>query len=386
PTPQTTYPPLLIIDDAHELPVTTLDFLVMQTQRPTHGVTGLRFMLCGDDLLLQKLAELPISHETLAHQFHQLTLSPLSLTEMMEYLTKRLSLTQQSLSSAQWHQIHQLADGHIETMLVLAKKMQRDRFANKITSFRRDKVSWWHWLMIGLFFILLTAVLWWGYQANQLPAAAIKSIPSHYQLTTAQLKNIPATALPDANNETISHMNRQPESKVDESEAAMRARQQQLDLIKQELALILIDRKINYVDISKTGFLAMNQKHAQRVGYKESILRAMGEAQLMQAHLAMVQTKKNEVAQRPSGYTIQLLATHNEQALLDFIVQHQLEEQTRYFAMLREGERWYVLTFGQYTTLQAAQRALSTLPAALRAAKPWPRSLASIQVTHTKKE
>lgn len=299
-------------------------------------------------------------------------------------------------TTVQLQKAHQFVDGHINTMRLLTKKIQSETNGCPTVSTKQKNALSSRWIVISLFILMgmiLGGVVPWLMNVKSLgsrvlfqlstivqPTEQLKQTSSNieHESTQSSLKNPVVSTSPSVD----SH---QPDNTMESNKSAMLARQQQLELIKQELALIVMDRKINYVDISRSGFLAMTQKRAQRFGYKESVLRAMRQAQLMQAHLTMVTSKQPTVA-LPSGYTIQLLGTHNQSALLEFIQQHQLNEQTRYFTTLRQGKPWYVLTFGQYPTLQAAQNALSTLPSTLRVAKPWPRSFNSIQVINTDEE
>ena len=83
-------------------------------------------------------------------------------------------------------------------------------------------------------------------------------------------------------------------------------------------------------------------------------------------------------ASRPAGnYALQILGTRSESSAKAFVSKNGSEY--RYFKKLHQGQPLYVVTYGQFSSRAAAQAAIKSLPAAVQAGKPWPRSFASIQ-------
>ena len=83
-------------------------------------------------------------------------------------------------------------------------------------------------------------------------------------------------------------------------------------------------------------------------------------------------------ASRPAGhYALQILGTRSESSAKAFVSKNGGEY--RYFKKLHQGQALYVVTYGQFSSRAAAQAAVKSLPAAVQAGKPWPRSFASIQ-------
>jgi DamX protein len=83
--------------------------------------------------------------------------------------------------------------------------------------------------------------------------------------------------------------------------------------------------------------------------------------------------------QNPNDYTLQILGAHDELTLQRFLVEYPLEQiavfETRY-----RGKDWYVLLHGIYPNRQQALAALEKLSPMLRQkTQPWTRKLASIQ-------
>jgi DamX protein len=384
--PVSSSPSLLIIDDAHTLPMAALDFLIGEVERQAAQDNGLRIMLCGSDMLSHRLGELSITDEALEQRFHHLHVTPLSLAEMREYLTKRLLYREQSLSSAQWHQIHQLAEGHMDTMLAIAKKMLQEP-QSAVTTPRRLPRRAIAFVTVSL--ISLAVILSWGYyflsesgeqthDTVALSAGEMSSPISSESMTTSQSLSTQPQTMPSATSAVVLQEAEAGASALSERDIYLR--QQRLALIKQELASIIADRKIHYVKLSEQGFLAMSKHRAQRVGYKQTLLQNLRRQRLQQVHDAHLPNPNKSTVTLPVGYTIQLLGTHSKPALLEFMAQHQLNERGAYYVTLREGQLWYLLTLGQHPTIEAARKALQTLPPALRQTKPWVRSFASIEV------
>jgi DamX protein len=79
-------------------------------------------------------------------------------------------------------------------------------------------------------------------------------------------------------------------------------------------------------------------------------------------------------------YSLQLLGSRNEKAVLKFIEEYRLElSDTAYYKGSFKETEWFVLLYGLYPSREAAISARDTLPKPLRKSKPWPRSLESVQ-------
>lgn len=84
-------------------------------------------------------------------------------------------------------------------------------------------------------------------------------------------------------------------------------------------------------------------------------------------------------AQDPMYYTVQLLGSSNQGAVLRFIRDHHLEQQAAYFAQRRNGQLWYTVVYGSFPDRPAARQALGRLPAAIDRASPWIRRFKDVQ-------
>ena len=82
-------------------------------------------------------------------------------------------------------------------------------------------------------------------------------------------------------------------------------------------------------------------------------------------------------SQAPGRYVVQVLGTGVEANAQAFVRLQGAEY--HYFKKLLQGKPIYVVTYGSFTTRAAAQSAISNLPAKVKAGKPWPRTVASVQ-------
>jgi|GEM_PF-1758706 len=85
------------------------------------------------------------------------------------------------------------------------------------------------------------------------------------------------------------------------------------------------------------------------------------------------------VREQPDGhYTIQVLAAGSPDTVLQYMRQHDLDEQGHLVRTQRQGNDWYLVLVGSHADRDAARDAIEDLPDAVRAAGPWVRSIESV--------
>jgi DamX protein len=82
--------------------------------------------------------------------------------------------------------------------------------------------------------------------------------------------------------------------------------------------------------------------------------------------------------QEPSRYVIQLVGTRNAAAAGKFVDDHKLGSNGAWFVTSHKNKPWFVVVYGMYPDKVSARAAIKTLPEALRAGSPWPRSVANV--------
>ncbi|SBS29710.1 hypothetical protein MAQ5080_01479 [Marinomonas aquimarina] len=81
----------------------------------------------------------------------------------------------------------------------------------------------------------------------------------------------------------------------------------------------------------------------------------------------------------PNRYTLQLLGTHNQDTVQEFIRDQGSLDAFSYFHALHNGRDWYVVVYGEYRNRSEAIAAVENLPQGLRQLNPWARSVRGIQ-------
>lgn len=85
------------------------------------------------------------------------------------------------------------------------------------------------------------------------------------------------------------------------------------------------------------------------------------------------------LAQKPTSYTLQIVGLRSEEGIKKFVEKHRLSGQIAYFRKMRGGAPWFSVLYGIYPDKKSAMVAIKTLPQALQKSGVWPRSLKSIQ-------
>lgn len=101
---------------------------------------------------------------------------------------------------------------------------------------------------------------------------------------------------------------------------------------------------------------------------------------------ALIQLNKRQLhdaaylKQLPASYwTIQLIGAHDANTLLKFAQHHQLTSNAAWYKTWLKGNAYYVLVYGEFTRRDDARNEIAKLPEALRALKPWIKSIKSVQ-------
>ncbi len=85
------------------------------------------------------------------------------------------------------------------------------------------------------------------------------------------------------------------------------------------------------------------------------------------------------LAQRDDRWVIQVLGSRDPRDMARFAARHGVAADTATFTTTHQGQPWHVLVYGLYPSRDAARAAMAKLPAGLRQASPWMRTIASIR-------
>lgn len=84
-------------------------------------------------------------------------------------------------------------------------------------------------------------------------------------------------------------------------------------------------------------------------------------------------------AMSPRSYTLQLAAMNSLQDVQGFINEHKLQGKVYVYPTLRNDVEWFIVTMGNYPTIQMARDASEKLSASLQVLGPWAKSLSQVQ-------
>ncbi|ALG67493.1 AAA family ATPase [Beggiatoa leptomitoformis] len=348
--------PILMVDDAHKLPLKTLE-LIIELAILGEPQTHLRVLLLCEPQITSILAapEFEVVHNTL---IHTLDIPPLSIEQMFYYIDAYLVdtpyQTQKLFSAEVIRKIYHLSEGIPGEVNLLAEQvlhnalLERERLVNA----HQHKFLW------GTFIVLILlgigAFLWVEY-----PELLIGN-DNHLRMTD------PATPLslptqPTPTNATIAPTD--PIAKQLGYDAELQVKAQTIIPLTTVLLVATAEKS---TENPANPEQPLPQKQANDF---DTIL--LGVKNINDASWLRVQN--------PNAYTLQILGAHDYTTLQPFLQTHQLSEVAVFKTLYRDKE-WYVVTTGIYPSRKAAEQALASLPSELREqTQPWIRTLASIQ-------
>ena len=83
--------------------------------------------------------------------------------------------------------------------------------------------------------------------------------------------------------------------------------------------------------------------------------------------------------QNGKNYTLQLASSRSHELIQKYFADNSLAGKAGYYRSKRQGEYWYALVYGSFTSVSDANNAIANLPKDLRKWSPWVRRLDSIQ-------
>lgn len=84
------------------------------------------------------------------------------------------------------------------------------------------------------------------------------------------------------------------------------------------------------------------------------------------------------LAYSPRSYTLQLAALNTLEEVQQFIDAYPVEGEVRIYPTLRNDVNWFIVTFENYPTIQAARDAVSSLPSDVQQLSPWAKAMAQV--------
>jgi DamX protein len=426
---------MLLVDDAHQLAMPVLDLLFyLQSLRWQHKLP-LAIMLTVDSEArerTQEYAETYLESESIK----SVTLAPLELHEVETYLEQRFldagAKRGWPLSREDLLHIHEWSGGVPGRVNNVARQILLDNYEIDEDYMEEGFFSLHQYKIIGaLLFITFLAMSYYVWQSQQTvyqPHTQALAIPEQAPLPQAKPEKSMDTQVVAAKPEP--RVKPQPQSQPQQSAMTtdLLLAEIEQDLLQQntqpqkaakptaeKLATTAKAVKQAKADEAKKVPAAVEKAAAKSTASiaesKKSIAPEVAKKNTEQATPAKVNTPKVSpkpevaiaaskpatkpavVAAKPKvsaaeqylldlpsrTYTLQILGSSSLQRVQDYIEQHDLGSQARYFLTKHQGKDWYVVVYGAYQNATEARQAINKLPANVRQQGPWARQVASVQ-------
>lgn len=323
--------PVLLVDDAHKLPLATLKFIV-ELAMQGEPLTRMRVLLFCEPQITSILAtpEFEMVHNTL---IHTLDVPPFSKTQVRDYL-------QFCLKGSKYHNIHPFNSEVIKTISTNSEGIpgKINRYAQQVlhqfveqrqeqtlpSTLSASKLLWGFPIVLVLIGIAL--LIYWNSPTPQKISPA-QPIEGSVSLPSASLYDTTST-----NSATTGSQS---------------------------------DNKSNSTLLEQTNNTAFSTNFHQDTNRTDLFVQQQ------------IKGKTWLLRQKPNAYTLQILGVHDRLTLNKFLTQHPLNEIAMYKTTFQNKD-WYVVLYGIYPNRSQAEEARKTLPTSLRETQPWIRSLASV--------
>jgi len=406
--------PIVIVDDAHQLPRKELDFLIHEALVPGSSNRIKRLVLFGESNLYTAVTELA---ESLSAQpaFNKIYLPGLTQSQTAEYLHHRLAIGgypgEIPFDPATIRSIHRASGGYPGPINEIAHQWLTDKFSDKterqtmlqiLAGISRRRLAG---LAAGIMVLLLAALWFFSDRQPATPPAPDRKLAKTVirknivqpRISAAPAASEKAVAVKTPEKQPAAVKTPQPEEtkftaepsapviaappeQAEPSAPVITARPEQEETAALEPATAVAQKTDSQPKIVPPPAAKPTPKtDSQPTTVRQPALKpgpVTPKAAARQIH-----REQWLLAQDAESYTIQIIGVSNEASMLDFINKNQLLKQNEiaYYESRRNGKPWYQALFGRYPTKQAARRAADKLPENIRRAGPWIRRLSEVQ-------
>ena len=377
--------PVIVIDNAHELPIETLEFIV-QISKQKHQSTQLRIVLLGNENINAKLDD-PRIKVISSGVIHTINLPAFSQEQVKEYLHYRISasgdIDKKIFSNKDINHIYKASGGVPAKIDLLARQVLQDpalmggKDLNKGSNVRQ---YFWSILRYTIGIFLLVVIFWAVYKfmfvdksPRQVDEIAVSLPPSQPLHGQSGIQN-PASQHQGANlviKPTVQPQDSTPEVRVENQ-----------DVLDKNLTPDVVEEVDIVLDtgtiLSKTP-VVLPVSEAVEIKNEQVLIEKTREKDK-----AMIEGIKGSdwlLQQAPEQYTLQLMGARELKTIEVFI-----QGLTGYFDQMalftteNNSMPWHVIVYGSYADRDTASQYIVDLPVKIRNQKPWPRPFASIQL------
>ncbi len=372
---------LLIIDQAQNLPESMVkEFLTEIKAQDEFGYFHLCFI--SDYSVIATLNTLAL--DQFNNLIHTIEIGPLSESETRTYVLQRamaLRLLNKPLSDIQFKKFYQTTKGNITKI-----NNSLEAFINKVTIEKQNTQSALvKMASIGVAASIIAGVTYLYVEGmNKLPAE-LNEVLTPTLSTSQKIVNNTAVELiniMELGSEIVSWQ----EASTRELVHNTLSKQQVLDDLaakESPTELTLVDKAL-YIPPVHTENRTTDKEPLRNEG------KLQAESVVEQPKAEQVETKNNEPLQQAatksssssvdkSGYTIQLVASHNKGDIYRFRETNKLLDTTQMRQFKNKRGTWYILTYGEFNSPSQATREINKLPQQLNKLKPWVRAINGLE-------
>jgi len=414
--------PILIIDDAHELPTASLTILLKLSELSDDNERLLRIVLFGEPNIME-MFEVPELQEVRHRITHTLTMPKLTEQQSIDYIQHRLSVAglqgENPFSQGQMKRIHRQANG---VPGLINKFAQEFLLGTTVTHHQNDGFSLATRLrsLASVFIILSVAgLVTWYLSRDVISSLGETQPPKTAKFETRDLPLLPPRS--DISKKAEKPTVKSESTKPVVSAAAASNTDKIVAPISKPVTAALSPEKPNektHAAISPTTKpeLAENSVAAEKpsvattpkptaklnsqtktttkkeaVAKKPATEKTVTKPVAPKKHVTEKPTtktvkpvtspvKKDWLArQNKNHFTLQLMGSSTRDSLSLVQRAHKIGSQSAIIRTNLKGKDWYILIYKSYPSKQQARNAANILPKALRLTKPWPKRIGDIK-------
>ncbi len=351
-------PPIVMIDDAHELTWIELQYLLQETPSPGSERKPKRLVLFCEPRIKTALNALTESM-TKEIVINKIYMSPINEAEAAEYLLHRLNIAgftgKNPFRLSDIRAICRASDGLPGLINEKAHKLLLRKFYKKKVvrdSFRISslfRIRTFGLVASGIVVLCLAIFLLFHHLNTPKPGAKIQ-IEDNRRKTAERPSAVHEVPIPDKSVEKSVQAPVTPKETVKKPEPISLTKAR---AVKKESGISSYGPKEK---VKENGKKTLSAVIMEKGIYRESWI----------------------LAQKPSHYTIQILGVRNEKSVIKFVEKHRLWNQAAYFKTDYKGKNWFSLLYGIYSTRKEALSAKEELPEEIHKSLPWIRKISSV--------
>ncbi len=385
--------PILIIDDAHQLPTASLTILLKLSELADDDERLLRIVLFGEPTL-NEMFNAPELKEVKHRITHTLTMPSLDEKQTIEYIQYRLSIAglqgDNPFSSSQMKQIHRQANGipglinqHAQDIL-LRSITKNDPVPDFAIRFRSG-------ITVIVILAIAAGITWF------LSRDVIESLGKSQSDRTAKLETRELPLLPPSKDvaesitektpdfDAISGGVHSPDEKSSTNEATIIPDDVELKPTKTVTTTAIIEsEKVSSQPTEIKPAITQEKEPEQPKQVKptpppvpktEPVVVTEKPITTDSAVKSAIEPEKKDwlSQQKANHFTLQLMGSRKRSSLVLVQRAHKITTESAIIRTQLKGADWFILIYKNFPSKQQARDAVKRLPKALQLTKPWPR-------------